>query len=138
MPPLKNTKHELAAVYRFSGHSQTDAYAMAGYSRNSAKASGLFKREDVRARIRELQVETARRVVERRAVTKESLTDEMDENRSAALDLGQPAAAQTATRDKAKMHGLMNEKSVHFHKSVDDMTAAELRALLGEDDGDGD
>jgi phage terminase small subunit len=135
MPPLKNARHELAALYRVAGHSQIDAYEKAGYSRKSHHAcSKLFARDDVRARLRELQDEMAERVVEWRTVTLENLTEDMLANRRLAVELRQLSVAQTASRDLARMHGFMNEKSVHYHKSVDDMTEAELAALVGDGD----
>ena len=48
---------------------------------------------------------------ERTMVTIESITAEYDENRIAAAQLDQPAAMNTATTGKAKLHGLLTEKA---------------------------
>ena len=138
MPRLKNLRHEAAVGYRLAGLTQVDAYEQAGYKRNRRVASSLFQRPEVKTRLAELQDKVEERIIERRAVTKEMLTDEMDENRDLALEEKQAAAAQTATRDKAKMHGFMTDKQIRYTKSIDDMTEAELDALLGESGGDDD
>lgn len=47
---------------------------------------------------------------ERTLVTVESITAEYNENRLAAAELDQPAAMNTATTGKAKLHGLLVDK----------------------------
>jgi len=70
-------------------------------------ASRMMAKVKVSSRIMELQAEAR----ERSLVTVESITKELDENRKKADDLDQPAAMNTATATKAKLHGLMVDKA---------------------------
>lgn len=135
--PLTNSKHELAAVYRFSGSGVHEAYLKAGFKGNDSQSTKLFKRKDVQARITELREEFQKRVFDDLIVTKESITKEMTENRDFARKQKNPGAMNTATKDKATLHGLMDTKTtVDLNiKSIHDMNEDELRAtkarLLG-------
>jgi hypothetical protein len=60
----------------------------------------------VAARVEELKREAA----ERNKTTVDTLLAEMTENRKVALELGQPAAANSATIGKARLLGLLNAK----------------------------
>lgn len=71
------------------------------------KACELGANGKVGVRMAELQ-EAAK---ERTLVTIETITKEYEENRAAAKGLDQPAAMNTATTGKAKLHGLMVEKA---------------------------
>lgn len=62
---------------------------------------------NVSLRVFELQEAAA----ERTLVTVESLTKELDEDRVMARNLEMPAAAISAVMGKAKLHGLITEKS---------------------------
>ena len=122
MPILKNARWEAVCIYRVNGMSQIDAYHFAGYVRDNGQSTRLFQRPAVRARIAELQQSIVDLVIERRAVSKETLTYEMDENRLFAFEKGNSAAAQTATRDKAKMHGFMRERLEHTGNEGEPLT----------------
>lgn len=60
----------------------------------------------VGARIEQLQEKAARR----HDVTMDSISDELDENRTVALEERAAAAAVQATMGKAKLHGLLIDK----------------------------
>jgi len=47
---------------------------------------------------------------ERHNVTVDTITAELDENRTLALECDQPGAATAATMGKAKIHGLVTDK----------------------------
>lgn len=114
MPALKNARHELAVLFRLRGNSQIDAYEKAGYSRKSVRAcSVFFNRADVKARMEELRAEVHEKIVEREIVSLESLTKEFTENREFAKVQEAPAAMNTATSGKAKLHGFMTDKHEH-------------------------
>mgnify|MGYP002725753688 CR=1 FL=1 len=66
------------------------------------RAKDLMDNGKIQARIKELQAEHR----ERHAVTVDSLTDEYEEARGKALEIGQPGAAVSATTGKARLHGL--------------------------------
>lgn len=71
------------------------------------KASEMLKKGNVAVRIAELQ-EAAR---ERCIVTVESLTRELDEDRQLAREEAMPSAAISAVLGKAKLHGLLIDKT---------------------------
>lgn len=71
------------------------------------KASELMSNGKVSVRLIELQEEAA----ERSQVTVESLTIEYEEARALGKSEGQSAAMSTATTGKAKLHGLLVDRS---------------------------
>lgn len=56
---------------------------------------------------------------ERALVTVQSITQELEEARALALATETPSAAVAASMGKAKLHGLIVEKSQNDHKSSD-------------------
>lgn len=68
-------------------------------------------------------------------VTVESITTELEFNRELALHLEQPSAANQATMGKAKIHGLIQDKShVELVDERDNTTALDaVHALLNQD-----
>lgn len=70
------------------------------------QASRILADCKVSARVMEMQ----QAAQERTMVTLESITNELDENRTFAATLDQVAAMNTATLGKAKIHGLLIEK----------------------------
>ena len=73
------------------------------------KASDLLKRGDIRVRVEALQ----KHHQQRHAVTVDSLTNELIEDRELAHKNEQASAAIAATMDKAKLHGLLKDKIEH-------------------------
>ena len=59
MPPLPNARHERFAQGLFEGMTADEAFVTAGYKQNRGNASRLKSNENVRARLAELQTETA-------------------------------------------------------------------------------
>lgn len=89
------------------------------------KASLLLSKAEVRSRIDQLQEQAAKRA----GVTRESMLIEMHQNREFAIYHDNPAAAESASRDRAKVAGLMNDDltkmgDIHIH------FAAELKSVL--------
>ena len=73
------------------------------------KASDLLKRGDIRVRVEALQ----KHHQQRHAVTVDSLTNELIEDRELAHKNEQASAAIAATMGKAKLHGLLKDKIEH-------------------------
>ncbi len=103
----------LAQAYIENRGIQIDAYRSAydaeGMSNNAAyvEACRLFKKPKIALRVIELQ-EIHR---ERHNVTVDTLTAELDEARALAQEESQPAAMTGATMGKAKLHGLITDKT---------------------------
>ena len=109
MPVLPNPRHEAFAQALAKGKSADEAYALAGFKPNRGNATRLKANESIRARVAELQERGAKRV----EVTVESLSAELDEARTKALESGQISAAVSATMGKAKLHGKLVERKHH-------------------------
>lgn len=107
MPVLSNQRHERFAQELAKGKTATEAYALAGYKPDDGNAARLTGNDRVQERLAELQGKAA----ERALVTIETITAELDEDRELARKLGMPAAAVTAVMGKAKLHGLLVDRS---------------------------
>lgn len=107
MPVLENHRWERFAQGLAQGKTADEAYQTAGYKENRHNASRLKANETILSRVSELQQKAATRT----EVTIEDLVAEMDENRELALKNDQISAAVAATTAKAKMLGLIIERS---------------------------
>jgi len=108
MGQLSNQRQEkLAQVFVETGN-KTEAYRQAGYSTNctdrtiTGNVMRLFRTPQVLNRVAELQAEAA----ERHAVTIESLTADLREDRALAYSVKNPSAAVSAVMGMARLHGL--------------------------------
>ena len=113
MPPLdtmgqlKNHQWETAAQVFVATGNKTEAYRQAGYSTNmtdkaiSTKVQRVFNNGVVLGRVAELQAEQAKL----HAVTIESLTADLREDRALAYSVKNPSAAVAAVMGMAKLHG---------------------------------
>lgn len=103
MAELQNRRHELFAQGLAEGKTADQAYADAGYLPNRCNASRLkTTNENIVRRVEELQKEHRKR----HDITVDDLLDEYDENREAAFETSQLAAANGATTGKARLLGL--------------------------------
>lgn len=75
-------------------------------------ASRLFKKAKVAARV----IELMEHHLERHDVTIDSITNELNHNRTIAQTMGQASAMNQATLGKAKVHGLLVDKQEHTGK----------------------
>lgn len=114
MPVLQNPLHERACqAYVVLGLPQHEAYLKAGFKTKQigkslrTTASRFFNRPEVKERIAQLQFETVKRV----GVTIDHLLMELDDAYKMAMRLKHPAAAVGAVTTKAKLLGLMVDKS---------------------------
>ena len=99
--------------------SQSHAYRLAYKIRPTTKpesiwqaASTLAANPKVASRIAELREKAAERAV----VTRASMLVEMEQNREFAFAQDNPSAAQAASRDRAKVAGLMVDRTEHTGK----------------------
>ena len=108
MGQLKNHQWETAAQVFMQTGNKTEAFRQAGYSTNSTEqvitgnVQRLFRREPVLKRVAELQAEQAKL----HAVTIESLTADLREDRALAYAVKNPSAAVSAVMGMARLHGL--------------------------------
>jgi len=126
MPVLKNPKHEAFAQGVFSGQSYRESYIAAGYaakpSTADAAASRLMKdvKSGVADRVAELQAQAVARVSVATAETVEKITGELQAAFDLAKEQKQPNYMVLAATAKAKLNGLIVEKSeatiLHKHE----------------------
>jgi Terminase small subunit len=126
MGVLENTRHEKFCQLRVLGKTQDEAYIEAGYSSKTARqhAHQLATKSYIKDRIAELQAV----VVQKFEVTAESIAVELDRDRAFAYECKNPSAAVAATIGKAKLFGLMTDRSVvNVTHNYNMMTVEELR-----------
>lgn len=112
MADLTPKQEAFARTYVETGNA-SEAYRQAYNAENSSpetikvEASRLLDNPNVALTIVALQAEAR----ERTLVTVESLTRELDEDRELARSLEMPSAAVSAVMGKAKLHGLITDKT---------------------------
>lgn len=109
MPILKNQKHERFAQELAKGKTATEAYVLAGYKESRPNAATLRTNQNVLDRIAELQGKAAARAM----TTIEDIARQLDEDREFARQCNSASASVAATMGKAKVLGLIVEKSEH-------------------------
>jgi hypothetical protein len=106
VPILENERHELFAQQLAQGKSASEAYVNAGFQASRQNAGRLRTRDDVKARVAELQANAARSA----EVSIQSLIRELDDAIDVARTKGQAQAMVSAAGMKAKLSGLMVER----------------------------
>jgi len=108
--PLTGKQSNFARFYVETGNA-SEAYRRA-YNAGKMKPESVWRKASevlsngkVAARVMELQAKAQ----ERTLVTVESITQELDQARSLAMNEGQPSAAVTAISTKARLHGLFEK-----------------------------
>lgn len=107
MPALKNARHERFAQELAKGKSKAGAYKAAGFEGDRTAACRLSTRVNIQRRVAELKAKAAEKVI----VTVADIAQQLDEDREFARELESPAAAVSATMGKAKVLGLLEDKS---------------------------
>lgn len=107
MPVLTNQRHEMFAQNRLKGMTIDGAYAEAGFKPHSGNAARLSGNESVRSRVAELQGEAAKEAV----VTAADIARQLDEDRAFARLMESPSAMVAASMGKAKVLGLIVDRS---------------------------
>ena len=131
MPVLSNSRHERFAQLLAEGKTAVDAHELAGFARNDSNSAQMAKRDDVKARVTELNGAAALQV----GITLESLLHDAGEIQRAAFGSKQFAAANGALKLKAELSG-------HYVQRKEDVTPsrseaeidARLREILGTSD----
>ena len=146
MGTLANPRHEKFArlVWAASAkdYRRALAYLAAGYRAKldlsdpsksypaDQAASRLAKNVKVKARIQEIAAMAAKR----HEISEDSLLEELEQARLAALENQQASAAVAATMGKAKLCGMLVErKETGKPGDFDNMSIEELRAFLEQD-----
>ena len=106
MPALKNQRHEKFALALFEGKSAHQAYIDSGYKECRQNAARLMTKDDIQARLLELQTAVAKKS----EVTVQSLLDELEYARQRADSLDQLSACVKAVSEKAKISGLLVQR----------------------------
>lgn len=112
MPVLDNPRHELFAQELAKGKSQLEAYTIAGFKPNEGHACRLASNGKVAARVEEILGKAAKRA----EITIHDIAAQLDEDRQFARKLEVPGAAITATMGKAKVLGLLVDRTEHTGK----------------------
>jgi hypothetical protein len=107
MPALTNPRHEKFAQELAVAKSATEAYQQAGYKSNYGNSIRLKRNERVVTRVSELQSRGATHA----EVTIGSLVAELEDARQLAITQKQASAAVAAIMGKAKITGLITDKS---------------------------
>jgi phage terminase small subunit len=105
--PLKNARHERFAQELAKGKSKLGAYTLAGYEPDRGAATRLSANVSVGKRVAELKAKAAEKVI----VSVADIAQQLDEDREFARELEHSAAAVSATMGKAKVLGLLEDKS---------------------------
>jgi hypothetical protein len=136
--PLRNQRHEAFARALFENKSATEAYAEAGYKPDRKNAARLTTKDDIRARLSELQA-AAQKASE---VTVASLMGELEDARQKASTKDQLSAAVAAISLKAKLSGLLTMKLEVTNRveEIDrdqspDQIAAQIARGIAQDQG---
>jgi phage terminase small subunit len=107
MPALANQRHEWFACALAKGKTADEAYVIAGYKPSRKNASRLRTKEDVSARIAEIQEKS----ILKTEITIASLMEEAAAIQAAALEHKNHSAAVAALTAKAKLAGLWVDRS---------------------------
>lgn len=107
--PLKNARHEKFAQLLAKGRSQFEAYEKAGYKPDRGAATRLSAKVSIQSRLNELKGRAAEKAV----ATVADIAAQLDEDREFARGLEHSAAAVSATMGKAKVLGLIIDKTRH-------------------------
>jgi hypothetical protein len=129
VPILSNQRQERFSQGLAKGKTADRAYVDAGFKPNRGNAARLKANESIRRRVAELQAVA----VKKTAVTLQSLIEEAEEVRVAALKAGNHSAVVAAIKEKGILSG--RRKTRQETKIVDEfenMTDDELLAFIAE------
>ncbi len=126
-PPTEKQKH-FAREFIANGGNATEAFRQAYTDKHDAKTTQrmAFKVKQsaaIAAEIDRLQ----KKIDQKFMITIGKITQELDENRTLAKELGKPEAMNAATMGKAKLHGLITDKRETKHGFAEEF----VDALLG-------
>jgi hypothetical protein len=135
VPILRNARHEKFAQELAQGRSASEAYVNAGFRASRQNAGRLRTKDDVSARVREIQGVGAASA----EVSIASLLDELEAARVKATSLGQLSAAVRASVEKGRIAGLVVERQAievaHSDNRHDDPPPEVILARICEELG---
>lgn len=105
--PLKNARHERFAQELAKGKSKVGAYKAAGFDGDRTNACRLATNGNIAKRVAALKAKAAEKVI----VTVADIAQQLDEDREFARELDSPSAAVSATMGKAKVLGLLEDRT---------------------------
>jgi hypothetical protein len=118
MPILRNHKREQFCQLRHAGQGVLEAFVNAGFVKNQGNASRLGAEPDIIERIAELdragiELDAAARAEAAKAesVGLQTILQELEEARKLAKEVKQPGAMVAASMGKAKVAGLIVDKT---------------------------
>jgi hypothetical protein len=118
---LPNPRHEHFAQLLAQGETVVEAHTKAGYKRNRGNASTLANQEIILKRVAELQDKATKR----HDVTVDTITDELNKAIADAFANNQPNHAIQGIQAKAKLHGLMVDRTQNENVNTSYVIAAE-------------
>ena len=136
MPVLKNARQEAFCQALARGMTQVAAYEAAGYRPDKGNASELTAKDNIQARVKELQEAAAQRAIRASGKTKTDIIAQLDDAIDLSKEIAQPASIVTASMGQAKILGYVTERHIHGIGRMEEMTADELKAFLGVSDED--
>ena len=125
MPALSNPKHERFAQELAKGKSQADAYQLAGYKPSEPNASRLTRDDKVAARVAEILERSAIRA----EITIATILAELEEARELARKIEQPGPMVSASMGRAKVAGLLVDRTELTGKNGGPVQHQEVSAL---------
>ena len=134
MGTLENERWELFAQKLAAGENATSAYERVGFKRSRSNASRLSANENVRRRVCEIQQAAAQSA----EITLAGVLRELDQAIEIARVKGQPNALVNAAALRAKLGGLMVERSQVEVQQVEfgpEMTTGEILAKVCAESG---
>lgn len=139
MQVLSNPKHELFAQGLAIGKTQEQSYIAAGYCANDARAKAsrlMATNGNILGRVQELQQGAALKA----ELTIDDIVNELETARQAALANNNPSAMVSATMGKAKILGLIVDKTktdlTMTTMELSESDKAEIAALAKQLDND--
>jgi hypothetical protein len=134
VPVLPNQRHERYAQELAQGKTATEAYVLAGFKPSRQNAARLRTKDDIAARVLEIQHAAAKSA----EITIQTVCAELDDAISVARSKGQANAMVSAAGLRAKLAGLMVEKVEigRANEFEDCNTAGELLDKVRREAGD--
>ena len=135
--PLANMRDERYCQFLAAGYPQLAAYGRAGFSTKGVGAAGNAYQKAHQPKIAKRTAEIRAHHAKELGITVEGLTAELDAAIALAWAVNQPAAAHAAIMGKAKLHGLITDKSLNVNVNAfadlsEEEVDFEIASMIGE------
>jgi hypothetical protein len=138
MPALTNRRRELFALSVASGVSLKESAIAAGYSLARSQVTGSELNRKLSVRIQELREALSLSVAKHTSYSIFEAMGEASEAMRIAKAKGNPSAMVAAITLKARLAGLLVERTNVTYTSVDELTDSQLESLIADAEGSGD